>query len=296
MIRKKIRQTSLILALVFFIVIVMTSCAVKAKKNIWGDPKTGLILTYRMPEGQAFQYQTSSEQTEKVEMMGQTMETVSKSTSKFTAQNKGLKEGNFLLGITVNDMKIDVKRGMLGNISPDMKAITGKSFELTLSPLGKEIEISGTESLQYSLGMAGNRNIKSSFRTIFPDLSDRPVKTGDNWTTKADFTEESGTLTIRIAIESVNTLQGLETINGLECVKIEAKITGTINGKGQQMGSDISIKSDIKGASTWFFAYKEGVFVKMTTETTSKGTAEVSARNMTIPLSTESKSEIDLIK
>lgn len=294
MIRKGIKQTGYLLALVFFITALMTGCAVK--KNIWGDPKTGLILSYRMPENEVFQYKMSGDETQTVEMMGQTMKNVSKITSKFSLQTKGIKENNLILGITLDDMKMDINHSMLGDLSPELGSLIGKKFEMTLSSLGKELGFSGIESLQYNLGQFGKRNIDSSFKRVFPDLSEKPVKIGDTWTTKAETTEKESGLSIRIVSEGINTLEGMETVNGLECVKIETKITGTLSGEGQQMGADITLKADIKGASTWYFAYKEGILVKMTAKTSSEGAVEVSAQGMSLPLNTESSSEISLVK
>ncbi|MCI0471321.1 MAG: hypothetical protein L0Y73_06675 [Candidatus Aminicenantes bacterium] len=294
MIPKKVKRTRVLLVSAISILIFTTICA--AKKNPWGDPKSGLILTYHMPANEVFKYQVTSDETQTIDVMGQTIPTKSKGFSTFSVQAKALKDKNLLLSVAVNDMKIDVSSGMMGNMSPDMSAIIGKSFEMTLSPLGKEIGFSGTETLEYSLTPGEKRNIDSSFKTIFPDLSDKPVKIGDTWTTGAELNEVSGGVKVHVVTSSINTLQGLETINGMECVKIEAKTTGTLDGAGQQMGADLTFKGDITGTATWYFAYKIGVFVKMTTNSASKSTIEVSAQNMTIPMTTDSSSTIELIK
>lgn len=294
MIQRKFMQTRVLFVLVISIMVLTTICA--AKKSPWGDPKSGLILTYRMPAKEVFKYQVSSDESQTLEVMGQTIPTKTKGSSTFSVQTKGLKDKNLLLNITVNDMKIDVSSGMMGNMSPDMSAIIGKSFEMTLSPLGKTIGFSGTETLEYNLGVGDKRKIDSSFKTIFPDLSDKPVKIGDTWTSGTDLNEESGGVKVHVVTSSINTLQGLATINGLECVKIEAKTTGTLDGTGQQMGADLTFKGDITGTSTWYFAYKIGVFVKMTANSATKSTIDVSARNMTIPMTTDSSATIELIK
>jgi hypothetical protein len=291
---KRVVQTRLLIVSAIIAVALLAGCAVK--KEIWGDPKSGFNLTYRMEENQILKYQVSSEEIQKLEMMGQTMETKSKSGIQFSLQSKGLKEKNLLLGITVDTMNINISGGMAGNISPDLGAVIGKSFQMPLSPLGKEGELSGTEGLQYQLGPSGKRNIDSSFKNIFPDLADKPVKIDDTWTNTEDVTEKAGNVDIHAVTKSVNTLKGLETVNGFECVKIEAKITGTFDGTGEQMGSKFTFKGNIKGTSTWYFAYKKGIFVSLKSDTTSEGTVEVRAQGMTIPMKTESKSEINLVE
>jgi len=291
---KRVSQTQLLIVSVIIVVALLAGCAVK--KGIWGDPKSGLNLTYRMEENQTLKYQVSSEEVQKLDMMGQTMETNSKSGMEFSVQSKGLKENNLLLGITVDTMNINVSGGMAGNISPDLGAVTGKSFQMTLSPLGKEGGFSGTEELQYQLGPTGKRNIESSFKDIFPDLADKPIKIGDNWTITGDTTQKEGNIDVHVITESVNTLQGLETVKGLECVKIEVKTTGTLEGAGEQMGNKFTFKGTIKGVSTWYFAYKKGIFVSKTSNTDTEGTVEVTAMGMTIPMKTNSKSEFNLVE
>jgi len=291
---KRVVQTRLLIVSAIIAVALLAGCAVK--KEIWGDPKSGLNLTYRMEENQILKYQVSSEQIQSLEMMGQTMETKSNSSIQFSQQAKGLKENNLQLGITVDKMEINVSGGMAGNITPDLGAEIGKSYRMTQTPLGKEGGFSGSEALEYQLGPSGKRNIDSSFKNIFPDLADKPIKIGDNWTITEDDTQKAGNIDIHVITGSVNTLQGLETVKGWECVKIEAKITGTIDGSGEQMGSKFTFKGNLKGTSTWYFAYKKGIFVSMKSETDTEGTVEVTAMGMTIPMKTKSKSEFNLLE
>ena len=101
---KRVVQTRLLIVSAIIAVALLAGCAVK--KEIWGDPKSGLNLTYRMEENQIRKYQTSSKEIQKLDMMGQTMETKSESGMEFSLQSKGLKEKDLLLGITVDTMKI----------------------------------------------------------------------------------------------------------------------------------------------------------------------------------------------
>ena len=63
------------------------------------------------------------------------------------------------------------------------------------------------------------------------------------------------------------------------------------------MGAEMTFKGDIKGTETWYFAYKEGVFVKGMVNAFTDGTIEVSGvQAMTIPLKQETKMETKLVK
>jgi len=86
---------------------------------------------------------------------------------------------------------------------------------MILSPLGKELDLSGAESIQYDLGPGGKHSIESDFQALFPDLAGRPVKIGDAWTSKDTITEKSSLAEIHMNLESLNTLEGFERIGNL---------------------------------------------------------------------------------
>jgi len=294
MFHKKTFKTWLVFLPVIMAVSILVGCA--AKLPIWGDPQTGLILQYRMAEGQVLKYQLTIKQAQDVEVMGHQMKTETKGEIAFTAKSKGVKENNQRLGITIDSMIINIKSPQ-GEISPDMSTVEGKSFDMIMSMLGKELDLSGAESIQYDLGQAGKRDLTSNFQAVFPDLADRPVKVGDTWTSKDTITEKIGSGGIEINLESLNTLEGFETVDGLECAKITAKITGTLEGGGDQGGADLAFKGEIKGTETWHFAYKEGLFVKQILDVFTKGAVSVRGpQEMSIPLAQNMKIETKLIK
>jgi len=262
-IRKQTFQAPLVFVLVILVIAILTGCA--AKRPFWGDPKTGLILQYLMPENQVLKYQTSMESTQNFE-------------------------------VTIDSMSVNITSPQ-GELSPDMSSVIGKSFDMTLSFLGKELDVSGAEAIQYDMGPGGKRSIAPGFQALFPDLAGRPVKIEDTWTSKDTITDKSSNTEIHLIFESLNTLEGFETVNGLECVKITAVVTGILDGKGKEGGADLIFEGDIEGSDTWYFAYKKGLFVKMISEGLVKGTATVTGpQKMTIPLTQKIKIETKLIK
>ncbi len=295
MFRKQGLRSCLVFVPLVIVIGLLAGCAAKTA-NPWGDPQTGLILQYRMTENQILKYQTSGEQTQNMEIMGQSIDTQSSSESGFSVKSKGLQEGNLLLGVTIDSMRINISSPQ-GELSPDMSTVLGKSFDMTLSPLGKELDVSGAESIRYDMGTAGTRSIGSNFQAVFPDLAGKPVKIGDTWTSTDTITEKTDELEVRISFESVNTLEGFETVDGLECVKVTADITGTLEGKGEQMGVQLAIQGEVQGTGTWYFAYKEGIFVKDSTSVSSDATITTSGvQALTIPVNQETKMQTKLVK
>jgi hypothetical protein len=282
------------IVLVILLIAFLAGCA--AKKQFWGDPTTGLILQYQMPKDQVLKYQISNKMTQNVEVMGNAMETRINTGYVFSVKSKGLKRINHHLDITIDSMELDVSSPQ-GDLSPDVSSVIGKSFNMVLSNLGKELDLSGAESIAYEMGPSGERSIVSDFQAVFPDMAGKPVKIGDTWTTHDTINVKGGNADLRLTFENINTLKGLETVNGMECVKVIAAVTGTMTGEGQQGPANLYFEGDIEATDTWYFAYKKGVFVKAISEgQTEADIAVTGEQKMTIPMTMKTNFETKLIK
>jgi hypothetical protein len=292
--KKRNMQTWLMLTPFFLAICMLAGCAAK-KAPVYGDPQTGVILQYRMPEGQVLKYDSWGETFQTSDVMGQTIETDIFSSNVFTVKSNGQEENNHQLTITIDGMSLKIQSTQ-GELEPDMSTVIGKSFDMVLSSLGKEVELIGADAIEYDLGPEGTRNISSGFQDIFPNLADQPLKIGDKWPDESTITDKSDSGETIIHFSGVNTVVGFETINGLECVKVTAEGTGMIESKGEQQGMELVTTGEIKGTATWFFAYKEGIFVKQINEGTVEGTVDVPSQGVQIPFSREMTSEINLVK
>lgn len=288
------KKNVLLFAGLILAVIMAAGCA--TKKNPWGDPDTGLILQYRMIDNQSLTYQTATDFLMNMEIMGQPMEIKANDSSAFSITSKGLQENNYQLGITIDSWEMHVTTPQ-GDLAPDMSGIVGKSFDMTLSLLGKEVDVSGAESLQYEVAPGQTQSIGTTFQALFPDLPAKPVKIGDTWTSEDTVTEKSSTGELIIQTSGTNTLEGFESVDGMECARITATFTGTLKGEGNQGGMDLVTEGDIEGSDTWYFAYKKGIFVKSTMNGKAKGTITGSGpRTITIPMTREFTMETKLIQ
>lgn len=250
------------------------------------------VLEYKMPAGRSLTYQAKSEEAQIIEVMGQSMDTTSTTVSNITFKTKGKKEKDILLGVTVDDMSMSVT-GSQGDMSPNLSSVKGKSFDMVLSTLGNEIDVSGAEAISFDMeGEA--RNLVSSFQNFFPDLPGKPVKVGDTWPATAGIEEKTTSIDIKIDLQYVHTLDGIEVIDGMECARVVSQVTGAISGSGNQGGQDMTFAGTSKGKDTWFFALKEGTLVKATSESASEISIDVPAAGMSIPMTLTSKSEVKL--
>jgi hypothetical protein len=263
----------------------LAGCAATTRPHPgWGDPETGLILTYRMPGKGPLRYRMTSTFLQSMDMGGQSMETESNSMTTMSFASRGMREDDLLLKVTIDEASVSVV-APVGVMEGDMSEAIGKSFDMTLSPLGEEKDLPDPNSIQYNLGDAGKRSAISSVQMMFPDLPGRPVKVGDSWTTVDGFTEGGGGGEMTISFESVNTLVGFETIDLMDCAVIEADYTGTMKGSGVEGPAKWESEGELEGASKWYFAYKQGILIKDTSELTGTTTvvADTPGGKMTIP-------------
>ncbi len=253
----------------------------------------GIVLEYKMPEGRVLSYQNTGEAVEATDMMGQSVESHTTNSEAFTLRAKGHKEGDLLLIVTIDDISMTVTSPQ-GDISPDMTALAGKTFDMVLTPLGQEVDVSGAEALTYEIA-TGTRNLAATFKLFFPDLPGKPLRVGDTWPSSSEVVEKSGAVELRLAFQNVNHFEGLETVDGVECARIRSEVTATMTGTGNQQGTDMVFSGTGKGTDLWYFAVKDGIYVKSTGELKMDASITVSAMGMTIPVTSTRKGTVQLV-
>lgn len=258
------------------------------------DQGVAVTLAYQFPEGKTLSYRTASSEKQYMQVNGQDLTTSTDSSLEFTAKPKSSKDGIHGITVTIDAMKIRML-GPQGDQSPTLTDIPGKSFDMSLTRLGKETDTSGAEAITYALGTS-SRDISSQFQAFFPDLPDHPVKQGDTWPSQDSVTEKTGGGDIFITLNHVNTLDGFETVDGVECVRIKTESKGTMKGNLEEGGASLALDGTMTGATTWYFAIKQGFLVKSDSKGGLSGSLTVAQANMTIAVSGESTEEVRLVK
>jgi hypothetical protein len=270
----------------------IAGCA--AKKMPWGDPESGLILKYRMGPEQSLQYKNETETNQYMEVMGQSIDVDTQRTMTLTMTSKGIQGENLLLGVTIDSADFSMV-GPQGSMNPDMSEVEGESFDMTINSIGEEIDVSGAEALQYEIE-GSERSMSADFQMFFPDFAGKPVKIGETWNTSGTLDIDEGNNQIEINLESKNTLEGFEVVDGYECVRIKADVTGTMEGEGEAQGMSLVMEGKGEGTDTWYFAYKEGILVKIISEFYLDGNIEITSANMSIPMQQEMKMTLSMVK
>ena len=279
------------------IILLLTTVGCATSMPIWGDPQTGLILKYNIAQDQVLNYRNASDSNQTMDMMGQSMKTSTKFNMDYNIKGAGADDQNNLLTqVSINDFAINIS-SMQGEMAPDTSRLKGKSFGVSFSPKGDEIEFTGIDDLpkiDFGQMSGGEQSVKRYFLDLLPNLSDDPIKVGGTWTDQNEYIIEQGPLELTLKGETTSVLEGLETIRGMECVRIKTQGKSTVEGSGNVMGNELNIKGDIDLTSTWYFAYKKGLFVKASAEEDADAIIEVGTMGE-IPQVSKTNIEIDLV-
>ena len=291
---KKLRiKTSIALLIMAAAIISLSGCA--AKKAIWGSMEKGMIMKYSMQPDKDLQYKTTSVFSQDMEVMEQQIKITGESSQQLNMKPLVTKSNDLDYMVTIEDMSSSLLTPR-GEMNAKVEEVIGQSFNFTISQLGEELEYSAAEELTYDYGNGDMKNISSDIQTFFPDLPETPVKVGDSWVSTETTTEKSDKGYIEIITNNIYTFYGLEEINGRDCMLINTTFTGTIKGEGQEQGMDLLTSGEIVGTGSWYFAYKEGVFVKSLSESTGKTTTEVKGpQEMTILATRAHTMKTDLV-
>jgi len=275
-----------------FVLLVMVGCG--AKKDFLNQD--GLVLRYSMPEGGVLKYQLFEEFSQEMEVMGNTVVISSDETRLLSIRPKGKDNDRYRLGVTIDSMSASLVSPQ-GTFTPDLAMMKGKACEISVSELGREMDVEKVEPIEYELFPGRKQNAVSIFQVFFPDLPSRPVKEGDTWASIDTVFEKSDDGVMTIIFNSTNRLDGFETINGVRCARVLVDVTGTLDGISHEGGMELISKIAITGTETWYFDYRKGAFVKSISKGIGEGTVIGSGpREVNIPMKREYSTVTELIE
>lgn len=272
----------LIIAIVplIFAGVFLTGCS--TQKSLWGDEQTGLILNYRMAPDLPLTYQVTSTMTQKMNVMGQSFKVTSDDAVSFLFEPLNSKSKKTDLKVTVESFYMKITHAG-GEIIPNSSDLTGKSFTMSVSSLGKEMNIEGADEICYDMGQEGKRSITPYMQAFFLDLPDHPVKVGDTWESKDVITDKSETSELALYYTNQHKFEGFENFKGHECIKVINTFSAGIEGNGMQQGMEFVTTGTLEGTETWYFAYKEGILLKSEVNGTASTQTVAEAQKLEIP-------------
>ena len=85
-------------------------------------------------------------------------------------------------------------------------------------------------------------------------------------------------------VESNFKFEGIENVDGIECARITATLSGTRKMTTQLQGMEIHTSGPYTGTQVLYFAVKEGYLIKEAVNTKMTGNIEIPDQNMSFPV------------
>lgn len=257
--------------------------AISQKKVVESPQKGTVKLIYNYPSDKTIKYLTTSNIVQNMDVNGQSMLVNVNSYSGCSVRAAGKLDENLKLEIKIDSVAqtVDSPQGATGGAVADAK---GKTFNMVISPDGKTVDISEASVIVFSIPGSGETNAAQTFMEFFPAVPTGTIKTGDTWITHDTINSKSQTMTLWMPVESNNKFEGIETVNGMECAKISASISGTRKMTTQTQGMSVIVNGPFTGTVVLFFAIKDCYFVKQTVITRMTGNIEISDQGMSFPV------------
>lgn len=273
----------------------MCSIGFSQKKSDEVIPKEGVKLVYNYPSDKTFKYFTDTKIVQDMDVNGQSMLVNIAMYMGCEVKSAGRQGENLNLEIKIDSMaqNIESPQGIAGGPISDVK---GKVFNMIISPSGKTIDITGASKITYTIEGSGESTLAQSFLNYFPVLPKDPVKIGDTWTSNDTIESKTPSNTMWMPVESSYKFEGIEKIDGIDCAKISATLSGSRKMTTQSQGMEIRTNGPFTGTQILLFAVKEGYFIKESVVSKMTGNIEIPDQNMSFPVVMNITSTNEIVK
>ncbi len=253
--------------------------------NAQEAPRSGPIrFEYNYPANKPVRYMTESKVIQTMDVMGQSMQVNVNSVFGCTIRAVNSPDKNLKLEVTVDTIGQSTESPM-GSTGGSIKEVQGRVFNIVIDHAGKSVDISEAKNIIYNIEGSGESNLSETFINFFPVLPSNPVKTGDTWNTSDSINTTTSAMSMKMLVNAENKLEGFETVNGVECAKISAVLTGTRTMDIRSQEMDIKIKGPFTGTADFYFSPKDGYFIRQVVFTKMTGNLEMSMPEpMSIPV------------
>jgi hypothetical protein len=251
-------------------------------------------LEYKFEKGKNYLYKdiTTGDMTQ--EMMGKEMKMKNESNAVIRiVVDDVTKDGEATLLVSADSLSVFSSTPM-GDTTMIMNDMIGKRTKIILLSSGKIEKRETIDSIKMmgrAAGAAQREGIK------FAQLSDKPVKIGETWTSSTQDTVNQMGGKIVVTGNHEYTLVGKEKKDGSDCLKITFTGNTTTEGKASVQGMEFFIDGSGKVNGTFFFNPKAGLLVYEESNSDSEiNMATTGEQSMIIPITQVTKSIRTLLK
>jgi len=240
-------------------------------------------IEYNIPEA-GIKYLTTSKIIQTMDINGQPMQANVFSSLGCTIKQTGRQDGNLKLEVKIDTLsqRTESPQGNMGGVITE---VFGKTFTMTITPSGKETDISEAAKIVFNVEGSGQSDLSQSFYDYFPDIPSVAMAPGYTWTTTDTVNAKTPAMTMIMVVKAENKYEGMETSGGKECVKITSIVSGSRDMKITAQGNDIRMTGPFTGTGLLLFSTSDGYFIKHAVKTRLNGTLDITyPDSMTFPL------------
>lgn len=252
-------------------------------------------LEYKYPVDRSIKYVTETKIVQDMDINGQSMLVNIARRLACEVKAAGNVAENVKLEIKIDSLSQHVESPQ-GAVGGSINDVIGKSFNIVISPKGKVIDISEASKIVYTVDGSGESNLAVEFMHYFPPLPANEIKPGDTWVTNDTINDKDSSNTVWMPVESTFKFEGFESIDGVDCARLTATLSGQRKMTTQSQGMEIHTSGTFTGTETLIFAIKEGYYVKESVSTKMTGNLEIPDQNMSFPVVMTVNSTNEVVK
>jgi hypothetical protein len=224
-----------------------------------------------LTDGASTTYTAEYAQNVLVDMGDHAMDASRQYGARYTITGTGDGSANRQASVRLDSLGIAITTAQ-GRQAFDTRHLIGDEFTISVGETGGAPEYGG-EMPAIDMGpmLGGEVGPAQLMGYGFPQLPDQPVSEGDTWQGTSTRSQVEGVLRVTGSLAAEYTFADWETVGGVDCVRIEATITGELTGLGEALEIPFDYSGTLNGTATWWFDPASGSLVRMSAEESTDG-------------------------
>lgn len=228
-------------------------------------------LRFALAAGEPVTYSADYEQEVLVDMGDHAMEATRRYETRYTITGTGTSGGQHEASVSLDSLRVAVTTAQ-GRQAFDTRHLIGDEFTIAVREFGGTPEYGGdVPAIDLGPMLGGEVGPTLLIDYAFPRLPDHPVAAGDTWVDTIERTHVEGVLSVAAELRAEYALAGWETVNGVRCARIEARVGGDLSGVGERGGVSLDYAGRLEGTRVWLFDPASGSLVQMEGEDSTEG-------------------------
>ncbi|MDH3734671.1 MAG: hypothetical protein OEU54_14170 [Gemmatimonadota bacterium] len=192
--------------------------------------------------------------------------------ARYALTGLGSEDGDVRLGARLDSLFV-VHSTPHGRGVVDARHLEGAEFQLSVPTSGGRPGYPDDAPVLLMPGnLEGELSVGRFMDFAFPALPEESVGVGDTWVAESEHPHVEAHVHATARVRTEYRLAGWEVVDGVECARIEGRLTGdVVAAPYEQYGATVEFSGTLEGDVIWLFDVEAGALVSATGETSSDG-------------------------